>query len=84
MRKTKSEIAAKSLLLMLTHTLIWNLPDTGILKEQPGQHTTSGIPGRGRTFPHSGQKFGPPPKHDISVSCRVLLLYILIPLITVK
>lgn len=39
----------------------------GIAKEQRGHRTVFCIPGRGRMFPHSGQKFGSPPKHDISV-----------------
>lgn len=43
------------------------LPATGIEKEQRGHRTVSCIPGRGRMFPHSGQKFGSPPKHDIAV-----------------
>lgn len=43
------------------------LPDMGIAKEQRGHRTVFCIPGRGRMFPHSGQKFGSPPKHDISV-----------------
>lgn len=42
-------------------------PATGMQKEQRGQQTVSCIPGRGRMFPHSGQKLGSPPKHDISV-----------------
>lgn len=43
------------------------VPATGMQKEQRGQRTVSCIPGRGRMFPHSGQKLGSPPKHDISV-----------------
>lgn len=44
------------------------VPATGMQKEQRGQRTVSCIPGRGRMFPHSGQKLGSPPKHDISVT----------------
>lgn len=43
------------------------VPATGMQKEQRGQRTVSCIPGRGRMFPHSGQKLGSPPKYDISV-----------------
>ena len=45
-----------------------NLPRTEIIKAHRGHVMVSGAPGKGRTLPHSGQKFGSPLKQDISAT----------------
>lgn len=55
---------------MITTVIItlgnWSIPDVGMEKEHRGHVTLLCSPGSGRMLPHSGQKFGSPPKHDIS------------------